>query len=144
LFCESEEILRPDGLFLETGLLKIITALACLLSIGGCATIMHGDSQEVEISSIPAGAVAYIEGNSFITPARVRLKRGYPLQEQQILFQKEGFKPAYAKIEQKLSGWLWGDIIWGILPGLAVDAITGAAFDLHPTQITAILETSAK
>lgn len=105
---------------------------------------MHGDSQYVEINSVPAGATAYVGGNYFITPAKVLLKRGYPAQEYQILFQKEGFKPGYAKIGQKLSGWLWGDIIWGIIPGITVDAITGGAFDLYPQQISVNLQESAK
>lgn len=105
---------------------------------------MHGDSQYIKINSVPNGATAYIEGNYFITPAKVLLKRGYPMHEYQIVVQKEGFKPGYAKIEQKLSGWLWGDIIWGIIPGIAVDAITGAAFDLYPEQITVNLEGSVK
>lgn len=105
---------------------------------------MHGDSQYVEINSQLSGASAYIEGNYFITPAKVLLKRGYPMHEYQILVQKEGYKPGYAKIYQKLSGWLWADIIWGIIPGITIDAITGAAFDLVPKQITVNLEGSTK
>jgi len=112
--------------------------------LAGCATIVHGNSQYVEIDSQPQGATAYVGGNYFITPAKVLLKRGYPMQDQQVLVQKEGYKPGYATISQSLSGWLWGDIIWGILPGLAVDAITGAAFNLHPAKIVVQLEPSAK
>lgn len=122
---------------------KIIIGVA-IFFLSGCATIMHGDSQYVEINSVPSGATAHIEGNYFITPAKILLKRGYSLHEYQILVQKEGFKPGYAKISQKLSSWLWGDIIWGIIPGITVDAITGAAFDLTPKQITVNLEESAK
>jgi hypothetical protein len=112
--------------------------------LGGCATIMHGDSQYIEANSVPSGATVYIEGKYFTTPAKILLKRGYPAQEYQALFQKEGLKPAYAKIGQKLSGWLWGDILWGIIPGIAVDMGTGGAFDLTPKQINVTLEQSAK
>ena len=121
----------------------IIVDLA-IFFLSGCATIMHGDSQYVQIKSVPSGATAYIEGNYFITPAKVLLKRGLPTHEYQVLVEKEGYKPGYGKIGQKLSGWLWGDIIWGIIPGITVDAITGAAFDLEPTQITITLEERAK
>jgi len=123
---------------------RIIIVFLGLCFLSSCATIMHGDSQYVEVNSTPSGATAYIEGNSFLTPARILLKRGYPAHEYQILVQKEGFKPAYAKIEQNLSAWLWGDIIWGIIPGIVVDTITGAAFELYPDKISVQLEESAK
>lgn len=124
------------------GTIIIILATSFLLS--GCATIMHGNSQYVEINSVPEGATAYIDGNYYTTPADVLLKRGHHMHEYQILVQKEGFKPGYATIEQRLSGWLWGDIVWFVIPGILVDAITGAAFNLHPAQITVELEESAK
>lgn len=111
---------------------------------GGCATIVHGNSQYVQIDSIPPGAQAFVDGVYITTPGKVLLKRGYPTQEHQIVVQKEGYKPAYATISQTLSGWLWGDLFWGILPGITVDIVTGAAFNLYPSKVTITLEPSAK
>ena len=121
-----------------------VTFVLSLLLCSGCATIMHGTYQYVEIKSQPAAATAFVNGEAVITPAKVLLKRGFPTQEYQVLLEKDGYKPGYAKINQKLSGWLWGDIIWGILPGIAVDALSGAAFDLYPKQVMVNLEESAK
>lgn len=122
----------------------LVFALFCLFLLNGCATIVHGDSQYIEVDSKPAGASAYINGSYFITPAKVLLKRGYPTYEYQVLVQKEGYKPGYARITQRLSGWLWGDIFWGILPGLVVDSLTGGGFNLIPARIEVVLEPSAK
>lgn len=123
---------------------KAIIIILCIFSLTGCATFIHGDSQYVEIDSVPQGATLYIDGNYFTTPAQVLLKRGHHIHEYQILVQKEGYKPAYAKIEQRLTGWLWGDIFWFIIPGILVDTINGAAFNLKPQEITVTLEESAK
>jgi hypothetical protein len=126
----------------KKGILSMIIILTIFVS--GCATIMHGRSQYVQVDSVPSGASVYVEGNTFITPAKILLKRGAPMHEYQLLLQKEGFKPGYAKIGQKPSGWLWGDILWGIIPGITVDFLTGAAFDLYPHQVSVNLEQSVK
>lgn len=125
-------------------MIKNIIIFLPLLLFSGCATIIHGDSQYVNIDSSPQGATVFIEGNSFITPAKVLLKRGYPLKEYQLMLQKAGYKPGYAKIEQRSSGWLWLNILNGIIPGITVDFITGAAFDLVPSEVRVILEESVK
>ena len=107
---------------------------------------MHGDSQEIQINTVPQGASVHIQGEGItaVAPTKLILKRGYPMKEYSILVQKEGYKPGYATIKQKPSAWLWGDIIWAIIPGVAVDMITGGAFDLTPEKITVQLEESAK
>ncbi len=38
-----------------------------------------------------------------------------------------------------MSGWVWGNIFFGGLIGLAVDAITGGLYNLSPEQINAEL-----
>jgi hypothetical protein len=125
-------------------MIKNLTIIITLFFLSGCATIMHGDSQYIEINSEPQAATAYVDGNYFTTPATVLLKRGHHIHKYQIRVQKEGYKPAYATVELRLSKWLWGDIIWLVVPGVLVDAITGAAFNLYPSQITVRLEESAK
>ncbi|MFC1804769.1 PEGA domain-containing protein [Candidatus Omnitrophota bacterium] len=122
---------------------KYLVIVCAVLLLSGCATIMHGDSQYVEIDSYPQGATAYIDGTYHVTPAKVLLKRGHPMKDYTILLEKEGYKPGYAKVEQKLSAWLWGDIVWAIVPGVAVDLLTGGAFKLRPQRVTVELEESA-
>lgn len=105
---------------------------------------MHGDSQYVVINSQPPGATIQVAGRHFITPTRVLLKRGLPKDARQVIVEKEGFKPVYAEFNRKYSPWLWGDIMWGIIPGIAVDTLTGGAFDLYPQQLVVQLQESAK
>lgn len=123
-------------------ILALIALTVCLLS--GCATIINSDSQYVSINSQPPGASVYLEGNYFITPAKVLLKRGHPMKDLQLIFQKEGYKPAYANIEQRPSGWLWLNIFNGVIPGVTIDFITGGAFNLTPSEISVKLEEAAK
>ena len=125
-------------------MIRKIIVLAGVLLLSGCATIMHGDSQYIVINSQPSEARIRVAGKSYITPTRVLFKRGLPIQEYQILAEKEGSRPATAKINRRYSSWLWGDILWGVIPGIAIDTLTGAAFDLYPDQLTVNLQESAK
>jgi hypothetical protein len=51
----------------------------------------------------------------------------------------EGYQPFEIITTRKTSGWVWGNIVFGGLIGLAVDAITGALYDVRPGQIAAQL-----
>lgn len=42
-------------------------------------------------------------------------------------------------LTKSVSGWVWGNIIFGGLIGLAVDAITGGLYNLNPGQLAATL-----
>lgn len=127
-------------------MLKIfkVILLGYVLFLSGCATLVNSGSQYVNINSDPKGASVYIEGKTYITPTKVFLKRGLPMKEYQLLFEKQGYKPAYAKIEQTISGWVWLNILNGLIPGMTIDFITGGAFNLIPVDITVTLEKSAK
>jgi hypothetical protein len=40
---------------------------------------------------------------------------------------------------RKVSGWVWGNIVFGGLIGLAVDAITGGLYNVNPDQVSGTL-----
>jgi hypothetical protein len=50
-----------------------------------------------------------------------------------------GYKPYETTLTRKVSGWVWGNIVFGGLVGLAVDAIDGALYNLTPEQVSAAL-----
>lgn len=54
--------------------------------------------------------------------------------------------PGYQKYELQLtrgtSGWVGGNIIFGGIPGLAIDAITGSIYKLSPDNVAATLSAS--
>ena len=119
-------------------LLVVLTGgLGVLFLASGCATIMHGSRQDVGISSSPTGASVVIDNqDKGKTPIAAELKR----KENHIIkIEMAGYQPFETTITHKVSGWVWGNIAFGGLIGLAVDAITGGLYNLTPEQISATL-----
>ncbi|MCX5765610.1 MAG: PEGA domain-containing protein [Gemmatimonadetes bacterium] len=108
-----------------------------LLLLAGCATIMHGTSQGLGLSSSPTDAKVTVDNKPLgNTPVVATLSRK---DTHIIRFEMAGFLPYEATVTRKVSGWVWGNIIFGGLIGLAVDAITGGLYELSPEQVTATL-----
>ncbi|UVJ45925.1 hypothetical protein NVV94_10480 [Pseudomonas sp. LS1212] len=115
-----------------------IAAAAILTS--GCASIVGDSKYPVEVSSAPTGASFEItdkEGkvvHSGNTPSTITLKsgRGYFKGETYTLrFKKDGYPDKVATLDSSLSGWYWGNILFGGLIGmLIVDPATGAMYKL--------------
>ncbi len=113
----------------------IITALVVTLILQSCATIMHGSTQEVGISSNPSNAKITINGQKKgNTPVIVDLKRK---NTHMIRIELDGYEAYETVLTRKVSGWVWGNIFFGGLIGLGVDAISGGLYTLTPEQISA-------
>lgn len=50
-----------------------------------------------------------------------------------------GYQPFEIVTTRSVSGWVWGNIVFGGLIGLAVDAITGGLYQVKPEQVAAQL-----
>lgn len=109
----------------------LLLTLAFILT--GCATIVLTPSQKVGISSMPAGAEVTDNGN-FLgkTPIVADLKRK---DTHIIKIQLQGYQPYEIALSQKASGWLLGNILFGGIPGIIIDAMTGSIYVLSPEQI---------
>jgi len=121
---------------------KLLTSFAVLaataLVLWGCATIMHGTSQKVGISSSPTGAKVWVDNKEMgFTPLFADLKRG---DDHIVRVELAGYQKAELTITKSVSGWVWGNIVFGGLVGLAVDAITGGLYNLSPEQLNAELK----
>lgn len=102
-----------------------------------CASIMHGTTQEVGFGSSPTAAKVSVNGKELgNTPIIEDLKRK---NQYLVKIELEGYLPYETTITKKVSGWVWGNVLFGGLLGLAVDAITGGLYNLHPEQIQAEL-----
>lgn len=102
-----------------------------------CATIIHGTSQEVGISSQPTGATITVDGQiTGKTPVAAKLSRK---DMHKVAITMEGYQPFEITTTRRTSGWVWGNIVFGGIIGLAVDAISGALYDVRPEQIAAQL-----
>lgn len=111
--------------------------LLLCLSVIGCAAIIHGSMQKVPVSSSPAGATVTVNGQQTTTPGVFTLER--KRKEYTLVFEKEGYKPVQVKLVRSVDGWVWGNIIFGGLIGLAVDFGTGSAYKLNPEAVSVVL-----
>ena len=118
----------------------VFFALGGLL-VAACATIMQGTSQEVSVSSTPTGARVLVDGAEMgKTPLVASLKRK---DKHVVRVELEGYQPFEMALGRATSGWVWGNIVFGGIPGLAIDAITGGMYKLKPEEIQATLAQNA-
>ena len=112
----------------------LVGATALLVS---CASIIHGTQQDVGISSTPTGAQVTIDGAvGGTTPFVAKLRR----KENHIVrMELAGYQPYETTVTHSVSGWVWGNVVFGGLIGLAVDAISGGLYQLTPEQLSATL-----
>ena len=115
--------------------LRITIGVIGVLGIAACGTIMHGGSQDLGIASTPTGAQITIDNlNKGTTPMVASLSRK---QNHVIHFTMDGYQPTDLNVTHSVSGWVWGNVLFGGVVGLAVDAITGGLYKLNSDEITA-------
>src|SRR5262245_60518029 len=115
-----------------------ILALSASLSTG-CATIVSGSTQDISVSSVPAGATVTADpgGWKATTPGTLTLKRKDG--PYKVTFTLEGHDPYSVWLTTDTNAWLWGNLIIGGIIGLIVDTSTGAYQKLSPEEINANL-----
>lgn len=112
----------------------LLLAIACAPLLSGCATVLNGTRQTVEVRSAPHGANVIVDGrNVGTTPLKTDLKRGVSH-----VIQVE--KPGYLS-ETKMTTTKWNavpllNVIIGGGIGIAVDLATGAATNVTPDAVT--------
>lgn len=119
-------------------LLPFVIVTSTLL--GGCATIIKGESQFIPINSNPTHADVIADGTlKGQTPLELKLERK---RDHLVTIQKEGHKSISIPIVKNVGGAVWGNILAGGLIGWGVDATSGAQYNLSPTSISVELETT--
>ena len=119
----------------------IFLFIVVCFSMVNCATVFSGTSQTVAVNSDPQGADVKINGiMRGQTPLSLKLnKKQAPYY---VTISKDGYKDAYYTITNKPGvGWIVLDVVTGLFE-LAVDAITGAYYEITPKSINAHLEPS--
>lgn len=113
---------------------RTILAVLCTAALAGCATIMHGTKQGVGISSMPSAAKVTVDNSvKGVTPVVLELSRK---DNHIVKLELDGYQAYETTLTRKTSGWVWGNIVFGGIPGLAVDAISGGLYVLTPEQIS--------
>ena len=121
---------------------RLGAALAVALLLPACATVTRGTKQNYVITSQPDGAaVALTTGQTCVTPCKLKLKRKDDFTAR---LTKDGFEPAEAKVESKISGGggaaVAGNILLGGLIGGVVDSTNGSLNSLFPASLDVALK----
>ncbi|WP_414447469.1 hypothetical protein AB4851_12560 [Burkholderia sp. 22PA0099] len=116
-------------------------ALVALFT-SGCAAIVGGTSEPVSVDARSGtgdtvdGANCKLQNSKGIwyltTPGSVVVHRAYG--DMQISCTKPGEVFDDARSKSKVRGWIFGNLLFGGLPGLIIDIATGAGYD-YPTVI---------
>lgn len=122
--------------------------LGASLFAGGCASIVNGGNREISIATQPPGATASVRksrGNIMDivavekTPCTISLdpkKSYFSGQSYTLRLELPGYKITEVELTPKMSGWYWGNLVFGGLIGmLAVDPATGAMWNIAPDKI---------
>lgn len=116
---------------------KVVSLVFAPALVAACATIMHGTSQQVGINSQPTGATVSVDNHPVgSTPVAAKLSRK---QSHRISITMPGYQTFEIATTRKTSGWVWGNIVFGGLIGLIVDASTGGLYDVRPEHVNAQL-----
>jgi hypothetical protein len=116
---------------------KLALALTAALMASGCASITRGSTETWTADSDPTNAeLRTSHGHSCTTPCTLELKRN---QNFTVHIKREGYEPVEADVGHSTAGAggvaMAGNILFGGLIGVAVDAATGATQDLEPNPL---------
>jgi hypothetical protein len=117
---------------------RTLFAVVVLSICTRCATVAHGRYQEVPVNSTPAGASVMLNcGNGTkdagVTPLTVKLKRN--ADKCALTLTHEGYEDASATFAKAISGWIWGNLFIGGIPGWIIDAADGAMYNRVPESV---------
>ncbi len=120
---------------------KNALAVQALVVLAGCATITRGTTDVLVIETEPPGAEAVLSnGLRCNTPCSLTVKRNASLVVDIV---KEGYEPVRATVTPRISGGgaagMAGNVIVGGLIGAAIDAGSGAMYDLVPNPLRVTL-----
>lgn len=124
-----------------------VTLLAILAgALSACATLVGGGTnQGVSVTSQPSGASFTVKAASGMqmasgtTPQTVILPRKH---DYQIEFTVPGYRPQSMPLTKGINGWVYGNFIFGWIPGFIIDFISGSAHKLEPALVQISLQRS--
>ena len=112
------------------GLWALTCAVGCGALLSGCATMIRGTQEPLQLTSFPSGAKAVIgSGQSCTTPCSIHLARNTSTV---VTFEREGCDTAMVSVFPTLAG-------AGVILGGVIDYGTGAVYSLQPNPVVANL-----
>jgi uncharacterized protein YceK len=120
---------------------KLIPVLALTALTGGCASIVSDDDSTTYIETIPEKARCELHGQDFTRVVNTPTSLSLPSNAAPITVacKTEGYRNTIKELDTSIDGWILGNLIFGGIIGVAIDAARGAGMK-YPPRITIILE----
>lgn len=119
-----------------------LAAAAALLIASGCASIVKGTNQSVTVNTEPPGANCLLSRDgqqiAVVNPTPGTIQVGKASGTISILCKKIGHQDAAGTLASSFQAMTFGNIIFGGIIGVAVDAASGAMHE-YPPMVTVTL-----
>lgn len=125
--------------------MRHVFTLASLLLLPACATIVKGSSQDIAVNSSPGAASCQIAKGTAqiatipVTPGTARVSRSS--EPVTVTCMKQGYETTAFVAPSSVNGWIFGNLLFGGLVGIIVDASTGAGSS-YPDSVLVTLPPS--
>ncbi len=125
--------------------MRVLGIVALAATLGGCASVTRGTTENISIATTPSGAEATISGldvpTTCLTPCAIVAKRSADIS---ITLAKPGYQTEVVTLTKEIpatgAAGFAGNILAGGLIGMGVDAATGAAQDHKPNPVVMTLK----
>lgn len=119
------------------------TASAALIVVaamaGGCASITKGTSQSITVNTEPTGATCYLSRDgqqiAVVNPTPGTIQVGKGAGTIAVTCKKIGYQDSVGTLASSFQAMTFGNIIFGGIIGVAVDAASGAMHE-YPPMVT--------
>jgi len=117
--------------------LRAVLALVAISLLSGCATLTTSSSQTVTMTTEPPGAACTFKRNGQVmgvvnpTPGSLLVSKSHTAID--VSCSKEGFLDATGSVGSRFQAMTFGNILFGGIIGIAVDAASGATAEYEPT-----------
>lgn len=118
-----------------------MTCILFVCLVSGCASMVSKTDSTTYIETVPEKACCVLHGQDFKRVVNTPDSIALPANAAPITVSctADGYRPTTATLDTKADGWIFGNILFGGLIGLAVDAGRGAGFK-YPPKFTVVLE----
>lgn len=121
--------------------LSILAMVAGSLSLGACATVTRGTTEQITFDSQPPAAMRTSTGLTCpTTPCTLEVNRK---SEFVATFSKEGYESQDVMVQTRVAGsgvaGFAGNVLIGGVIGMGVDAATGSTLEHYPNPVTVSL-----
>jgi hypothetical protein len=116
---------------------KFVTFAAAMALLSGCGTIVRGTTEDIAINATPSHArITTTMGQNCTGSCIVKVARSKSFT---VTADAEGYETQSVAVNSTLSGGgaagLAGNVIFGGVIGIGVDAVSGAAYDHSPNPV---------